>query len=124
MNEWGLYKPGLTALVLPPVPFLILILVGARIILPRRGLGYTVLLLGVAGIWLSSCLGSAIWLSKFVLKPGTSLLGAQQVRLEEAGRTYTRELAQARRQGRPLDQVRPPVAIIVLGAGREPYAPE
>lgn len=38
MADWALYKPVLAALALPPVPFLLLVLVGARLILPRRGL--------------------------------------------------------------------------------------
>ena len=45
------WKPIFTALLLPPVPFLLLIIVGARLILPRRGLGWAIILPSVAGIW-------------------------------------------------------------------------
>ena len=41
------WKPVLTALILPPVPFLVLLLVGARLILPRRGLGWFLIVLSV-----------------------------------------------------------------------------
>ena len=33
------WKPVIGALILPPVPFLVLVLIGARLLLPRRGLG-------------------------------------------------------------------------------------
>ena len=54
------WKPVLTALLLPPVPFLLLTLVGARLILPRRGWGWTLIVLSVAGLWLSNCIGTAL----------------------------------------------------------------
>jgi uncharacterized SAM-binding protein YcdF (DUF218 family) len=123
MFDVGLYKPVLTALALPPVPFLLLILVGARLILPRRGLGYVVLLLGVAGIWLTSCHGMAVLLQDHVLKPPAPLLGLQQARLEAEGRAYAQQVAVARRSGRGSAVV-PPAGIIVLGGGRQPLAPE
>ena len=53
------WKPILTALILPPVPFLVLLLVGARLILPRRGLGWFLIVLSVAGLWLAHCTGAA-----------------------------------------------------------------
>ena len=37
-------------MILPPVPFLLLVLVGARSMARRRGLGWTLLLMGVAGL--------------------------------------------------------------------------
>ncbi|MFL6664946.1 MAG: YdcF family protein, partial [Rhizobacter sp.] len=48
------WKPVLVALLLPPVPFLIAILVGARLVLPRRGWGWGVIVLSVLGLWLTS----------------------------------------------------------------------
>lgn len=123
MADWASYKPLLTALVLPPVPFLVLILVGARLILPRRGLGYLVLLLGVLGIWFSTCQVTALALQDHVLKPPGPLQGAQLARLETVGKAYVQQLGQARRAGRGVT-VAPSVAIIALGAGREPLAPE
>lgn len=123
MIDVGMYKPVLTALAMPPVPFLILIVVGARLILPRRGLGYLILLLGVAGIWLSSCHGMAVWLFDHVLRPPAPVVGGQQTRLQSMGRAYAQLTAQARRAGRAASVV-PPAAIIVLGSGRDPLAPE
>ena len=42
------WKPILTTLLLPPVPLLLLTLIGARLVLPRRGLGWFLILLSVA----------------------------------------------------------------------------
>ena len=70
MASW---KPIVTALLLPPVPFLVLILLGARLLLPRRGLGWLVILIGVAGIWLAGCAGAAQWIDQFALKPPREL---------------------------------------------------
>jgi uncharacterized SAM-binding protein YcdF (DUF218 family) len=100
------WKPVLTALVLPPVPFLLTILIGARLILPRRGLGWLVILLSVVGIWMSSCFGTGRLLNQFVLKvpPAVSAEGIAELKAA----------VKARQQ----------VAIVVLGAGVEPLAPE
>ena len=96
------WKPLLTALLLPPVPLLVLLLIGARLILPRRNWGWFVILVSVALLWLSACIGSARLLSQFVLHPPTAL---------------------------SLDRIKalkaqPATAIVVLGGGMEPYAPE
>jgi len=97
------WKPVLTALLLPPVPLLVLMLIGARLILPRRGLGWLVILVSVALMWLSACTGSARLLSQFVLHPPPAL---------------TLDRIQA------LKATKTPTAIVVLGGGLEPYAPE
>lgn len=123
MADWASYKPLLTALALPPVPFLVLVLVGARLILPRRGLGYLVLLLGVSGVWFSCCQVTALALQDHVLKPPGPLQGAALARLQASGRAYVQQVALARRSGRGA-AVTPPAAVIALGAGREPLAPE
>ena len=98
------WKPILGALLLPPVPLLVLLLVGARLMLPRRGLGWLIILGSVALLWLSACAGTAQILSQFVLHPPAAL---------SSGRI--KEL-----KANPQD----PVAIIVLGGGMEPFAPE
>ena len=100
------WKPILTALALPPVPLLILALLGARLILPRRGLGWTLVILSVAGIWLSACNGAGQFLQQWLLPP-TSALSFDRVR-ELKGEV----------------QAKKPIAIVVLGAGVEPFAPE
>jgi uncharacterized SAM-binding protein YcdF (DUF218 family) len=98
------WKPVLTALLLPPVPLLLLLLIGARLILPRRGLGWFLVILSVALLWLSNCSGTAQALSQFVLHPPAAL---SPDRIKEL-----------------KTQAKNPIAIIVLGGGLEPYAPE
>ena len=98
------WKPVLTALVLPPVPLLVLMLFGARLILPRRGLGWLVILASAALLWLAACTGSARLLSQFVLNP-PGALGADRIRELKA-------------------LPRGAAAIVMLGGGMEPFAPE
>lgn len=114
MNDWGIYKPLLTTLALPPVPFLVLILLGARLILPRRGLGYLILLAGVAGIWMSTCQVTAVWLQDRFLCPPPALKGESLTRLEQLGR----------KGSRPGAGAVPSAAILVLGGGREAVSRE
>ncbi len=100
------WKPLMTALVLPPVPFLLLVLVGARLLLPRRGLGWFVILLGVALLWVSSCVGTAQWISQFMLRPPPAMSAPRIAELKAEVRSGQH------------------IAIVVLGGGLEPYAPE
>ncbi len=100
------WKPLLGALLLPPVPLLLLVLLGARLLLPRRGLGWLVILFSVTLLWLSTCAGTGQWLSRMLLRPPPAL-GAERI-------------AELKAQA----QARQPVAIVVLGGGVEPYAPE
>lgn len=100
------WKPVLAALVLPPVPFLLLMLIGARLILPRRGLGWFVLLIGTAGVWLSTCTGTGVLLNRFALKPPPALS------IDDISELKSRV------------KNKQPVAIVVLGSGVEPLAPE
>ena len=97
------WKPVLTALLLPPVPLLVLMLIGARLILPRRGLGWLVIIASVVLMWLSACSGTARLLSQAALHPPPPL-------------TLDRT--------RELRATKTPTAIIVLGGGLEPFAPE
>ena len=98
------WKPVLTALVLPPVPLLLLLLFGARLMLPRRGLGWLVILTSLALLWLTACTGSARLLTQFVLHP-PGAVSADRIKELKA-------------------LPRGPVAIVVLGGGLEPFAPE
>lgn len=100
------WKPVLTALALPPVPFLLLVLVGARLILPRRGLGWFVTLIGVAGLWLSACSGAGQLLNTYALKPPAPLSASDIAELKNEART------------------KKPAAIVILGNGAEVLAPE
>jgi uncharacterized SAM-binding protein YcdF (DUF218 family) len=122
MQDFGAWKPLIGALLLPPVPWLVLVLVGARLILPRRNLGFFVLLLGVAGLWLGSCSGTATLLQNHVLRPPPAVLGETQDRLTASGRAYAQQAALAQRQGKTPPT--PTVGIMVLGAGLLPKSRE
>ncbi|HET7793927.1 MAG TPA: YdcF family protein [Rhizobacter sp.] len=100
------WTPVLTALLLPPIPFFLLILIGARLILPRRGLGWFVILLSLVGMYLSTCLGTGRLLTEFALKPPPAISGDGVAELKAA--------VKAKEQ----------IAILVLGAGTERLAPE
>ena len=100
------WKPVLTALALPPVPLLLLMLLGARLILSRRGLGWLLVLLGAVGIWLSACTGVSEWLSRAVLHPPPALSKDAIARLKTEAKAQ------------------PGVTILVLGGGVDAQAPE
>jgi uncharacterized SAM-binding protein YcdF (DUF218 family) len=100
------WKPLLTALLLPPVPFLLLGLLGARFIPLRRGTGWLLVLLGAAGVWLSTCGAMAELLTRFALQPPKAL----------SAETIARIRAEVK--------ARQPWTIVVLGGGREVHAPE
>jgi uncharacterized SAM-binding protein YcdF (DUF218 family) len=96
------WKPLLAALLFPPVPFLVLALAGARLMLRRRGLAWSLVLPGLAGVWLSCTGVVGDGLTRWLLKPPPALTAAQAMELRRAPRT----------------------AIVVLGGGRQPLAPE
>jgi uncharacterized SAM-binding protein YcdF (DUF218 family) len=100
------WKPFLGALVLPPVPWIVLSLVGARLILSRRGLGWLLVLLSAAGLWLSSTNGVAHLLARGLLDLPPAL---SQPRIAEL---------------RAQVQAKQPIAVVVLGSGLQPLAPE
>ena len=96
------WKPVVTALAMPPVPMLLLVLVGARQMARRPPLGWALVVLATLGIWFSftPLLGHVI--VEGLIKPPPAL-----TRLE---------LAELRHS--------PKTAIIVLGGGRRLTAPE
>ena len=96
------WKPMLSTLVMPPVPFLLLILIGALLMFRRRVLAWVLVLLGSAGVWLMCTTAVGIGLTHLLLKPPPAL-----------GATEIAELRRA-----------PKTAILVLGAGRYLLAPE
>jgi uncharacterized SAM-binding protein YcdF (DUF218 family) len=100
------WKPVLAALLLPPVPLLLLALVAARLILWRRIVGWFALLLAVAGLWLMSTVAVAEWFVRAALHPPPALDVARQ---QELQRDALRKHA---------------LAVVVLGGGRELLAPE
>ena len=98
------WKPVLTALLLPPVPLLLLAIAGARLIPARRGLGWACVLLSVAAIWASCTTAAGEALLRALVHPPPAL-GADRI-------------AELKRQAGPR------TTIVVLGAGRELQAPE
>ena len=98
--EW---RPILSTLALPPMAALLLIALGWLVGLSRRWLGSALVLLGLATLWLLSCNGVAIWLSRGLLPSVQALPPA----------TVASTLKQQDVQ-----------AIVVLGGGVSPYAAE
>jgi uncharacterized SAM-binding protein YcdF (DUF218 family) len=96
------WKPWVTALVLPPVPWLLLVLVGARLMFRRRLLAWFLILLAVLGLWFSATSALGTTLLRVLTKPPPSLI--------------EREIAELRKA--------PKTAIVVLGGGRRELAPE
>ncbi len=96
------YKPLLTVLVLPPVPLLLLALVGAWQMARRRVLGWTLLLVALTGMWLLSTQAVGSALTRVLLTPPRALGLADIDSLKRAPKT----------------------AIVVLGGGRQLLAPE
>ncbi len=108
------WKPVLTALLLPPVPLLLTVLVGARLMRVRRGWGWLLILLSVAGLWLTACTGLARLIEPLLLSASPTLGSDRIAALRAEGRSAT--------SAPPT--IGSPVAILVLGGGVEPYAPE
>jgi uncharacterized SAM-binding protein YcdF (DUF218 family) len=100
------WKPVLSSLLLPPVPLLLLTLVGARMILWRRAWGWLVVAAATGGLWLGCCSAVGEWLQQALLSPPPALSADQIAGLR-------RNMA-----------ARSAVAIVVLGGGRESRAPE
>lgn len=100
-------KPVLTALALPPVPLMLLVLIGIRLMTSRRGLGFFVILSSLALFWLSACSGMALWLQDFVLRPPPALRQEVVAQLKPDPRA------------KPAPAAATPRAIVVLGGGRE-----
>lgn len=96
------WKPVLSALLLPPLPFLLLVLTGARLMFRRRLLAWLLVLLGCTGIWLMCTVAVGKALINGVLKPPPALGSEQIAELKKLPRT----------------------AIVVLGGGRRLLAPE
>lgn len=101
------WKVVLSAAVLPPVPGLLLVLIGARMIAWRRGAGWLVVLVAVTGLWLSCSAAVGEWLAS-VMTPAPAVLAKER-------QAELRRAAQSSPNG---------VAVVVLGGGRESLAPE
>jgi uncharacterized SAM-binding protein YcdF (DUF218 family) len=79
MNAWlqmlgiDALKPFLTALLLPPVPWLALIVLGAWQLRRRRWLGGSLVLLGVALVWISCTQAAGALATRWLLRPPPAL---------------------------------------------------
>lgn len=94
----GELKPILTALALPPAAPMLLSLLGlAMLVGRRRRLGLSLAFAGLAALWLASCHAVGIWLAQVLLPLPPALSAAQ---------------------------LQPVQAIVVLGGGVLPHAPE
>lgn len=96
------WKPLIGMLVLPPVPFILLILIGARLMFNRRLIAWLLILVGTGGIWFGSTAAVASGLYNWLLHPPPALTESQIADLKRAPKT----------------------AIVVLGGGRRLLAPE
>jgi len=102
----GQLKPVLSALLLPPTPFLVLALAGASLTRGRPRAARVLIVLACVGAWLSSCVGAARWVEESWLSLPAPLDAAQRAQLK--ARAAAGE----------------PIAIVVLGGGVNPLAPE
>jgi uncharacterized SAM-binding protein YcdF (DUF218 family) len=100
------WKPTLSGLLMPPLPFLVLTIIGARLMFRRRLLAWALVLLGVGGVWASCTTAVGAGLMRLVLDPPRVLAPADiaELRKPPAGT--------------------PKTTIVVLGGGRELLAPE
>jgi uncharacterized SAM-binding protein YcdF (DUF218 family) len=96
------WKPLLEASLLPPVPFLVCVLVGARLMFRRRLLAWLLVVLGCTGVWMSCTHAAGVGLSRALMPPTRALTEAEVAALKHAPKT----------------------AIVVLGGGRRLLAPE
>jgi uncharacterized SAM-binding protein YcdF (DUF218 family) len=103
-SDW---KPFLTALLLPPVPWIVLLLVGAHWLFGRKASGWLLLLPACLGLWLSSTSAGADALQRALLDPSPALTDHDIAALRQASTAKPGEFA-----------------IVVLGGGREMLAPE
>lgn len=100
------WKPLLVLLVLPPVPWLLLVLLGAAGLWRRRGWGWVLVLAGVALTWASCTTFVAEHTLRWLLSPPEALAESQVARLRDSAASGDRS-----------------TTIVVLGGGRS-LAPE
>jgi uncharacterized SAM-binding protein YcdF (DUF218 family) len=101
------WKPVLAALLLPPVPLLVLVLVGARLILWQRFLGWMVVLLSIVLLWLGACAGVGEGMQRAFMSQPPPLSADRLAALNKAAVGG-----------------KPGVVVLILGGGREAFAPE
>lgn len=101
--ELGELKPLLTALVLPPAGPLLLAFLGLWRVWRKKILGGVLCMVALSGLWLLSCNAVAVWLALHILPQGPALPPATASAVLHARQVQ---------------------AVVVLGGGVEPFAPE
>jgi uncharacterized SAM-binding protein YcdF (DUF218 family) len=96
------WKPMVAALLLPPAPFVLMVLVGGRLMYRRRFIAWALLFTGVLGIWFMCTVVAGTALTNLLLMPPRSLSPSEVGDLKKADKT----------------------AIVVLGGGRKALSPE
>jgi len=96
------WKPVLGAVFMPPMPFVLMVLVGGRLMFRNRLLAWSLLLFGALGTWAMCTTAVSGALSNVLLMPPRALSPSEIGDLKKAPKT----------------------AIVVLGAGRYLLAPE
>ncbi|MBL8340429.1 MAG: YdcF family protein [Rubrivivax sp.] len=96
------WRPALEALVMPPVPFLVIVLLGARLFARYRVRAWFVVSIGCLGLWAMCTTAVGTALTHWLLPPTRSLSANEVADLKKAPRT----------------------AIVVLGGGHRDFAPE
>ena len=102
----GTLKPVLSALLLPPAPFLVLALAGVGLVRRRPRAARALVALACAGAWLCACAGAARWVEASWLSSPPPLDGVARDELKARAAAGV------------------PMAIVVLGGGVLPSAPE
>jgi uncharacterized SAM-binding protein YcdF (DUF218 family) len=100
--DLGPMRPLLGALIMPPVPFLLIILAGAFLMRSRRRLAWWLVGLGSLGIWFSATSVGADMLRRWLQPPVSALAPIEVRELRHSPRT----------------------AIVVLGGGAKPFVAE
>jgi uncharacterized SAM-binding protein YcdF (DUF218 family) len=96
------WKPVIGALLLPPAPFVLMMLVGGRLMYRRRLIAWAMLFTGALGIWFMCTVVAGTALTNLLLIPPRSLSPSEIDGLKKAQKT----------------------AIVVLGGGSRPLSPE
>ncbi len=96
------WKPLLSAVLLSPLPLLVLVLAGARLMFRHRITAWLMILFGVLGLWLTTTEGLANALKLWLVRPPPPLMEGDIAGLKRAPKT----------------------AIVVLGAGAKRLSPE
>jgi len=96
------WKPLLSAILLSPLPLLVLILAGARLMFRHRITAWLMILFGVLGLWATTTEGFAHALKLWLVRSPPALMEADIAGLKRAPKT----------------------AIVVLGGGAKRLSPE